>query len=180
MNAKPLVISPEIPIEWFLDTMIIRHEAAAMGLMPPYYVNLHTFTTHIYNHTAMHLEAMMKEEKNPKGTASMRVLLGSLVKREFLFWDPDELEIFKNKVSNQIEKIRQMDKSGEISFDKDPVDAIRKAQEQDPEIVEIAEIWENVFIKAFDQCKEIIRVKNAQTHDCGIWQIIQDHAYRRN
>ena len=182
MTQHPVVITQEIPIEWFLNTIIIRHEAVNMGLMPTCYLNENTFHSHIYHHTSMHIALMVedKDKINNHNTASMRVLLGSLVTREFDFWDTDELEDFKGKADKQMSLIKELDESGEVDFETDPYTAIVTAQEKYPEILEIGDKWHAVFHNAFTQCNRIVHIKQAQTHDCGIWQIIQDHAFRRN
>ena len=182
MSEHPVIITPEIPIEWFLDTMIIRHEAVNMGLMPDCYLSKNTFYYHIYNHTAMHIALTVenKETTNTQSIASMRVLLGSLVRREFEFWDKNELKRFKKKVNDQMKLIKELDESGQVDFEEDPHKAIEKAQEKYPEIIEVGDKWHTVFHNAFTECNRIINIKQAQEHDCGIWQIIQDHAFRRN
>lgn len=171
-----------MPIEWFLDTDMIWHEAVYMDLMPESYINRATFSSHIYNHTSMHVSMMIEDDSKlkTKNTSCLRVLLSSLVKREFEFWDEDELFDFKTKVHNHMLLMKQMEESGIIDFENANYQELKDLQDNNPEIKEVGLKWHEVFENAFTDCNYLIETKRVQHHDSGIWQIIQDHAYRRN
>ena len=182
MSKYPVNITPQIPIEWFLDTDMILHEAVNMDILHESYINRASFSSHIYNHTSLHISLMVQdsEKLQSKNTACLRVLLSSLVKREFEFWEENKLSDFKNKVHSQMKMMRDLEAQGSIDFENAPDNAIEKVQALNPNIREIGDKWHEVFEDAFTECNRIIEIKKTQQHDSGIWRIILDHAYRRN